>query len=914
MLEAISIGVVSNTIFEGLKYGVPKARDLLTQEEYEQEANAITVAITTALKESVVPALVSDTGMTETQLGEEWDWTAIAAELNALEVWSQDRQTAIAHLTDAIEAGLGLEFEVDSTRRTTLEAAVAAGYKHAVRQFIEEIAGTPLADELELLTDRELLTIADTIEARLTALEQELRGKRAELRNGGFVRLDPLYFERHDPGDPETAWRTGFSLADVAAGYPLSRERPASTADERVALTKEVYDQLTAGEHVVLVGEAGSGKSTVCKQVACEWHADRDRGAVLYRPSATSTLFDQPGTLIEAIRMAEEHLLVVVEDAPRDDASAIFEVLAEFGQSEEVAVLLDARAGNWDSDSLMGGHMRLDHQRRHLSRIDMPPFDEQECKRAVKHYQEVTGEPSGRTGEPIFEEVRGTELGGPLVVAYQLAGPALDTEQPLSALHAHVHQTYATVTEWADGGPLPETVAVMVNVLNAAELPVERAFIHALAGDRADHQRIKRTLDFLEGTVLEQDADELRMPHPQWSAVYLERMLNTEGKRLARDHFEQCVGALFRLIDDQSRRERVRHWVRTPPEPFTAITETPEETAAHFVWQVAEIGLNRPTLGVLYGPFETWGVPLPDLCPTDAHLQWVIRRGQIHLAYEALDAAQAELERANQLIDTAQNEFAAPIKHQALVRHGFGLLANERREWRTAQEYYEESLALCRKTGDRHGEASNLTNLGTVANERGRLELARVYYEEALALCRKIGNRNGEATCLTNLGTVANERERLEPAQKYHEKALALKRKIGDRHGEATCLTNLGTVARRGDELEAAEEYYEEALAILQEIGDRHGEARCLGFLGLVANEWGEMGTAQEYHEEALALYRKVDNGHGEVRCLGFLGFVANERGEPEAAAEFFEEAAALLPDNASRADMFEEVADTISE
>ncbi|MFC6964508.1 ATP-binding cassette domain-containing protein [Halocatena marina] len=204
-------------------------------------------------------------------------------------------------------------------------------------------------------TDRELLAIADTIEERLTALEQELRGTRAALQNQGFDRLDSLYFERHEPGDPETAWRTGFSLAAVAEGYPLPRERSVSSDGERESLTEEVYEQLTAGEHVVVVGETGSGKSTVCKQVACQWHAETDRGAVLYRRSASTTTFDEPGTLIEAIRSDEDDLLVVVEDAPRADANTIFEVLDTLGESEEVAVLLDARTGTWESDSPMGG-------------------------------------------------------------------------------------------------------------------------------------------------------------------------------------------------------------------------------------------------------------------------------------------------------------------------------------------------------------------------------------------------------------------------------------------------------------------------------------------------------------------------------------------------------------------------------
>ncbi len=50
--------------------------------------------------------------------------------------------------------------------------------------------------------------------------------------------------------------------------------------------------------------------------------------------------FDEPGTLIDVIRAADEELLVVVEDAPSGDASAIFEVLMEFEQTGDVAFLL----------------------------------------------------------------------------------------------------------------------------------------------------------------------------------------------------------------------------------------------------------------------------------------------------------------------------------------------------------------------------------------------------------------------------------------------------------------------------------------------------------------------------------------------------------------------------------------------
>ncbi|WP_215414208.1 hypothetical protein, partial [Escherichia coli] len=40
----------------------------------------------------------------------------------------------------------------------------------------------------------------------------------------GFVQLTPAYFAPRAPVPPVTAWRTGFDLVDVHAGYAIDRE------------------------------------------------------------------------------------------------------------------------------------------------------------------------------------------------------------------------------------------------------------------------------------------------------------------------------------------------------------------------------------------------------------------------------------------------------------------------------------------------------------------------------------------------------------------------------------------------------------------------------------------------------------------------------------------------------------------
>lgn len=178
-----------------------------------------------------------------------------------------------------------------------------------------------------------------------------------------------------------------------------------------------------------------------------------------------------------------------------------------------MSVLLDARPAAW-RDPEIEGSSRLHDQHRRLGVVEMPALDSRECQRALEHYESLTETESGLTGDQLYEELQTADIGGPLMLAYRLTGPpSVDAgDRAVSAVHADVRGTYTTVDEWADGDDLPQTVAAMVNVLNAAELPVEAALVHALATDRDDHLTIERTLGFLEGTMLEQAPDGVRTP------------------------------------------------------------------------------------------------------------------------------------------------------------------------------------------------------------------------------------------------------------------------------------------------------------------------------------------------------------------------------------------------------------------
>ena len=72
-----------------------------------------------------------------------------------------------------------------------------------------------------------------------------------------------------------------------------------------------------------------------------------------------------------------------------------------------------------------------------------------------------------------------------------------------------------------------------------------------------------------------------------------------------------------------------------------------------------------------------------------------------------------------------------------------------------------DAAAICRETGDRHGEGMALNNLGLALAEVRRFDEAITAYQDAATIRRETGDRHGEGTALGNLGIALREVQRL---------------------------------------------------------------------------------------------------------------------------------------------------------
>jgi tetratricopeptide (TPR) repeat protein len=169
--------------------------------------------------------------------------------------------------------------------------------------------------------------------------------------------------------------------------------------------------------------------------------------------------------------------------------------------------------------------------------------------------------------------------------------------------------------------------------------------------------------------------------------------------------------------------------------------------------------------------------------------------------------------------------------------NGLGNIAVICGDYARGRSLFEESLALMREMGDRHGVATALSNLGHVVGLLGEHAMAQAHHEESLALFRELGDQAGTAATLVRLGHIGNFQGALDAARASFEASLAISRKLENRIWIAYALSGLGWNATlRGDDA-GAHGRHAEALGIHRDLGNLAGIAMELDGIAIATCE-----------------------------------------------------------------------------
>lgn len=942
MVDGAAVSVGINLLATGITFGTDvsasKARAVLRRRRFSEEVEDIATEFTSALKRSIETVDTSELGV---QLEDIDDWEAVATELarrseqtseptgdprerDQLSYLFSDEEKAITEIAEAIAAAKGFDLSSTPQVKSEYEAAVARAYTQTISTFERRIAGTDLADVFEQELQLTLVEQLDSFRDRLQSLVEDVGTLLSkEIRNEGFVQLSDAYFERVEPA-PETSWRTTFTLADVFADIPAKRDGQGGTQ----TADRELLTSLIHGRNRIVVGRAGAGKSTVCKQVAIEWYRDESTGTVLYRDSdEASRPFQSRGDLQRAIAQSEGHLLVVVEDAVRAEANAIFRTIEEHTNVTDVTFLLDVRESELTRDPSAetldsGSRRRYQAVIDHLEPYHLPDISEAEVERVVASFEETADIEVPQAAEALYEKIQAEQeegVGGLLLLSFYLplGDEALEPETNKTGIEAHARSRYLTVTQPGSDGALRDLsefdselltdVGVMVNLLNSAGLGIYPELVHAL-GERAGHEisihdEIAEIRAALEGWFLfpvsGTSDGQVRTTHELWSTLFLREVAQHYTRRQAarrrrarsEPHTGRCLDALFKLFEDESHREAL---FREFPDSaiLTAIERDPESEANEYLRAIFELLERWPGLAPLMGTSRSARYDLPDCCSEQIR-QWVVhRRGDAYRRHGSLSKAQREYEQYQSISDDPRTE--------AQGLDSLGQVAWRRGEYEDAWDYHRESLEMYRELNDTAGEATALRNLGRLARSRSDYDHARRLFEESLQLVRELSDELSEAKCLNNLGLIARMQGEYSSAREYHQAGLDIYLDYGNRVGQSACYNNLGLVAWAEGQCELSREYHKQSLELDRKLGNRAGEANSLGNLGLLARIEGEYQTAHRYHEHSFEIDEEIDNRTGQANSLNNRGLVFLLQGDYESAEESLE----------SALDMYRELAD----
>ena len=177
-----------------------------------------------------------------------------------------------------------------------------------------------------------------------------------------------------------------------------------------------------------------------------------------------------------------------------------------------------------------------------------------------------------------------------------------------------------------------------------------------------------------------------------------------------------------------------------------------------------------------------------------------------------------------------------------------------------AKIYYNQGIAILRKTNDTTSLASALLNAGDEAFNAKDYETALRYFDESALLFKKMNYVIGTAYNLGNVGMVYAEQNKDALAEKNINEAIQMLEELEDFYGISVYLTYMSDIYFRQNDFPTALGYAQRSL----ELSTRYGLNNQISDANLKLSELHEAGgdlvNSYKYYKEHIAYRDKVKN------------------------------------------------------
>ncbi|MBN4071025.1 tetratricopeptide repeat protein [Crocinitomix catalasitica] len=253
-----------------------------------------------------------------------------------------------------------------------------------------------------------------------------------------------------------------------------------------------------------------------------------------------------------------------------------------------------------------------------------------------------------------------------------------------------------------------------------------------------------------------------------------------------------------------------------------------------------------------------------------------------------------ELSRKNLKTAVTKKEKLFYLKSRGSALNVIGIYYERRGSYDKAISYYNRSLKVRKRIGDKEGVANCLNNIGIIYRNQGDFASAIYYYTRSLAIQEELGDKKGIAACLGNIGLIYKAQGDYAKAIDYCTGCLTIGEEIGDKRIISTSLNNIAIIYLEYGNYNNAFDYQTRSLIIREEMGDKHGIAMSLANIGDIYMAQDNYASAIDNYYSSLSINKEIGYKPGIASSLDDIGTIYQEQGDYDSAIHYYTSSLAI--------------------
>ena len=412
-----------------------------------------------------------------------------------------------------------------------------------VKAIVTKNKGTlGLIKEILISRDNTINQKLDLLKNQLDSIKKLHEKLEKDLYQGyGLNWLSPDYFEVHKSTDKDIEnWKKGFpfELEAIEEGKEFRRNIVIDNIKSKIESQQQ--HQL-----LLLLGESGTSKSTILKEVMCDYFDDGYN--ILYNYGNTDIKNgDQLVNFIEGILKDGNKVFVAVDNAHDERTSAIFYVIdkiSSYDLTKNVRFLLTARLPEFDwfiKDRLSKVlQEEFRNSIRKLTddssfRYELPFFTNNEIKEFIEWYSKnIEGKSSAISSEESENIYQYTANGHPIMVKFAVIGKGLEED---------VKERYL---RYLVTNPMNMQTMLVCSLLDIGNLQITNKLLE-------DMELLEYVYSLDHATMYQYPDGSWKTIHPRWDLELLSFLYNERDKGIVfkrKEFLEKAVQRIFKIED-----------------------------------------------------------------------------------------------------------------------------------------------------------------------------------------------------------------------------------------------------------------------------------------------------------------------------------------------------------------------------